>query len=192
MTTFVGLPKGVCGIIDEFATGWEPIPTAKLMKEPRFDRVGIMCPRLVITFLNPCPFDIGYRVFYNRQIRFFPASTMTIQNRGERETGQEVRTRLANEIEQDRIAKALEPVVAEYHMMKLPEMLQDMIEGYMESDIEYYYQDERDYEREQYERALLDCGDQIWAVEEMAERRAEELRRERETEREREIERGLW
>ena len=116
-------------------------------------------------------------------------------SRGEGEISHErnlTRIRLANEIEQDRIAKALEPVVAEYHMMKLPEMLQDMIEGYMESDIEYYYQDERDYEREQYERALLDCGDQIWAVEEMAERWADEMRRERETERAREIERGLW
>ena len=107
------LPEDVCSIIDEIATGWEPTPTAKLMKELRFDRVG---SNIVITFLTPYPFDIGYRVFYKSLqsrietlfFRSIPSTpTMTIQNRGERETGQEVRTRLANEIEQDRIAKAL-------------------------------------------------------------------------------------
>ena len=35
--------------------------------------------------------------------------------------------RLQNEIEQDRIAKTLEPVVAEYNLRKLPQVLEDQI-----------------------------------------------------------------
>ena len=54
---------------------------------------------------------------------------MVIQTDKTYETGQETKVRLANEIEQDRIAKAIKPKVAKYHnpVRKLPKPLRDMI-----------------------------------------------------------------
>ncbi len=43
------------------------------------------------------------------------------------ETDLQTKARLQNELEQDRIAKALEPVAAEHLMQKLPNELEDMI-----------------------------------------------------------------
>ena len=182
-------------VLEDMILWWatEPSSTAKLMKELRFKR--IRCCRLshhkqlVINFLYPSPFDIGYRVFYKSwQDRLCTHDysgkiwrpNMVIKcSRGEGEISHErnlTRIRLANEIEQDKISMELDEDPEEY----MERARHDIEDYYRNAQLEM----EED-EREQYERDLLDGGGQLWAVDEMAERRANELRRERETERER-------
>ena len=104
-------------------------PTAALINELRFNRTPdrahpcllyIMCDGRVFKQQNR--YDPYLGIFHAAR-----AYNMFIQTNKTYETDQQTKARLANELEQDRIAKALEPVVAEYHMRKLPEVLVGMI-----------------------------------------------------------------
>ena len=98
-------------------------PIAPLMRELRFNRTPdhahpcllcIMCERPMFRLMGREPWESW-------------ATYMPLRIKGDIETREATKARLQNEIEQDRIAKSLEPVVAEHLMQKLPKELEDKI-----------------------------------------------------------------
>ena len=99
-------------------------PIAPLMHELRFNRTPdhahpcllcIMCERPMFRLMGREPWEQHTTI-------------MLLRVKGGRgETREATKARLQNEIEQDRIAKSLEPVVAEHLLQKLPKELEDKI-----------------------------------------------------------------
>ena len=140
-------------------------PTATLMHELRFNRTPdhahpcllcIMCERPMFRLMGREPWEQH------------PSFMLLRVNGGRGETQEATKARFQNEFEQDRIAKALEPVVAEHLLQKLPKVLEDMIRWWatepsppatLISTLKFRQSRTHEFHNDGLDSTVVECGD---------------------------------